>query len=125
MRRLGRRAHPPQSELGKIPIEQEWRLSGTGRACRSSARSRYGADGLACGVVALPVANYTRTHRTRFLCGAGVIGAGAKAPGCAETTPTPSITACSRSRPTSSGPTCHDARVCVDEVIVQKCNVSR
>jgi hypothetical protein len=44
-------------------------------------RARYGAGGLACGVIALPVANYTRTHHMCFLRGAGVIRVRAKGTG--------------------------------------------
>jgi hypothetical protein len=62
---------PPSAKLEKIRIEQVGRLLATGRACRTSARA-IAADGLACGVICLPVVNCTRLTTCAFR-GAGVI----------------------------------------------------
>ena len=55
----------PQPELDNTRIEQVGRLLATGRACRKSART-IAADGLACGVICLPVVNCTRLTTCAF-----------------------------------------------------------
>lgn len=68
----------PQPELEEIHIEQVLQALGDPVRLRIVRALATAANGLACGVIPLPVTNSTRTHHMRFLRRAGVITVHAK-----------------------------------------------
>ena len=68
----------PQPELEEIRIEQVLQALGDPVRLQIVRALATAADGLACGVIPLPVTDSTRTHHMRFLRRAGVITVRAK-----------------------------------------------